>query len=189
MCCGIEQFFETVCRNEKGKQHQSDSDDELQSVCEEDESANDEQFFEDGDDCHDQGCERNDEHHAHRNVEHPAFFACRFEKYRKRDQYECCQELVGCAEQRPYIHITAETEEVSEEQRDNSCKIFVRQYSLDRCHRSRICAVAHEELLEGHTTDTCNRVKRGQGECRHAHRHDADSNVFRHTEHTEEACD
>lgn len=137
----------------------------METVCKEYEATGNEEFFEDGDDCHNERCEGYNEHEAHWTIEHPAFFTGRFEKYRKCDQDEGGEELVGCAEERPYVHVSAEAEKIAEEECDDRGEAGIRQDSLKRRHRSWIGAVAHEQFLEGHTTDTSNRVKRGQGEC------------------------
>ena len=57
------------------------------------------------------------------------------------------------------------------------------------CFLKTVAPYSAQFKMERHTPDTCNRVERCQGKCRDTHRHQADSNIFWHTEHAEETCD
>lgn len=64
---------------------------------------------------------------------------------------------------------------------DHSCKIFICQYTLYRCHISRIGGISVEQFLKRHTSDPCNRVKGCQCKCRYTHGHKYSCNGNRDT--------
>lgn len=175
----VEELLAAVLNDEACQRHQGDGEHELQAVDADEEFAGHE-LRDAAVDAHDERRHRDDEHEDHRHVEHPALAIRHLEEDGEGDQDECGEQLVGCAEQRPDIHVAGEAEAVGEDEREDCGDVFVHEELLRAARLDAIARLDH--LLHGHAADAGDGVDRRHAECRYAHRDEAGREASRQAE-------
>ncbi len=134
-----------------------------------------------------QSAHSHQEHKGHWYIEHPAFAARGFEEECQSNQNKCRQELIGCAKERPDIHITGKAQSISQNQSQCRGGIFIHQ----QFHPATglFTFTRSNEFLQGHAANTRYGINSRHGQCRYTHGDDAGGNRSGQAKHLEETAD